>query len=169
MIVVVRNIMIMSVMCALLSCSQAGNETALSTDDASLPAGNETTLSADEASLPSECMNMDGVYQGKITNNSTGASAAMKLDVWQNDCLVEKGHILIEAPLFTEGMIRGWVENDEMNFMALDRQRMIILGEELHFNARLGSSGVLSGSFYSLDPQSNVNDEGVWEVVAYNP
>ena len=61
MIVVVRNIMIMSVMCALLSCSQAGNETALSTDDASLPAGNETTLSADEASLPSECMNMDGV------------------------------------------------------------------------------------------------------------
>ena len=56
-----------------------------------------------------------------------------------------------------------------MNFMALDRQRMIILGEELHFNARLGSSGILSGSFYSLDPQSNVNDEGVWEVVAYNP
>ena len=143
-------ILILVITC--LGCSSA-------TDDISKP---------QESESQEECMDMDAVYKGTITNEYTGANAPMLLDILQEGCVVN-GFIEIEEPLFTTGIIHGWIELDVLNFMALDRQRMIILGEELHFRAQMLPNKTLQGTFYSLDPQSNVNDEGVWEVVAYNP
>ena len=153
MMILVRNILILSFICMSVNCSGLINQ-----DESS----------ADKDSLAEECMNLDGVYKGTITNNYTNASAPMLLDVVQNGCVVN-GFIEIETPLYTTGIIHGWVENNELNFMALDRQRMNILREELHFKASMGTDNELKGTFYSLDPNQNVNDEGVWEVVSYNP
>ena len=158
---IVRYISVLIYISLIVGCSGMVNE--------NVPPKQETSnnLREDVLRIPGqdtvECTNMDGVYEGTLTNGYTGASAPMLLDVVQAECVVN-GHIKIEAPLFTEGLIHGWVEGNKLNFMALDRQRMIILGEELHFEAQLDSNSSLSGTFYTLDPQENINDEGVWEL-----
>ncbi|HCG91493.1 MAG TPA: hypothetical protein DEZ08_06610 [Dehalococcoidia bacterium] len=114
------------------------------------------------------CIDSDGVYKGEANTTSRDVAVEMLLDIWQHECIVD-GFIQIQPPLHTNGTIRGWIENNVVNFMVIDEQRMMILGEVLHFTGTLVNDGNFEGTFYSEDVEGRTIDEGFWSVEQFDP
>jgi len=114
------------------------------------------------------CIDADGVYKGEANTTSRESAVEMLLDIWQHECIVD-GFIEIQPPLHANGTIRGWMENNVVNFMVIDEQRMMILGEILHFTGTLVNDGNFEGTFYSEDVDGRTIDEGFWSVEQFDP